>query len=168
MQAVAHLATASADPSAPSREAMAASAGNLASDPLDAARERGRHMAAKEWEKPDNLPLKEAASLAGRSDRMLNLDRQAGRLYALVLPGRERGFRYPSWQFNVSAGRLAAVLAPFVQAGASCWVIHDFMSRPQEDLQGQTPAAWIADETRALDAVVRLAQARYSDQQGAA
>lgn len=168
LQAVASLAAVSAEQPAPYHEGAVAMAGNPVSVPLDAARERGRRLAVEEWEKPDNLPLKEAASLAGRSDRMLNLDRQAGRLYALVLPGRERGFRYPSWQFNVDAGRLAAALAPFVQAGASCWVIHNFMSRPQEDLQGQTPAGWIADAMRPIDAVVRLAEARYGDQQGAA
>jgi len=136
--------------------------------PLDAARERGRLSALQEWENPANLPLKEAATLAGRSDRMLNLDRQAGRLYALVLPGRERGFRYPSWQLSVDSNRLAAALAPFVQAGASCWVTHSFMHRQRDDLQGLTPAQWIADPARPIEAVVQVAQARYRDEQGAA
>jgi len=139
-----------------------------AAHPLDAARERGRLSAFQEWENPANLPLKDAATLAGRSDRMLNLDRQAGRLYALVLPGRERGFRYPSWQLNVDGSRLAAALTPFVQAGASCWVIHSFMHRPRDDLQGLTPAQWIADPARPIAAAVQVAQARYRDEQGAA
>jgi len=136
--------------------------------PLDAARERGRLSAIQEWEDSANLPLKDAATLAGRSDRMLNLDRQAGRVYALVLPGRERGFRYPSWQLNVDGGRLAAALTPFVQAGASCWVIHSFMNRQRDELQGLTPAQWIADPVRPIEAVVQVAQARYRDEQGAA
>lgn len=135
--------------------------------PLDSARERGRLAAIREWESPTNLPLKEAAALAGRSDRMLNLDRQAGRVYALVLPGRERGFRYPSWQLTVDGNRLAAALGPFVAAGASCWVIHSFMHRPQDALQDLTPAQWVADPARPIEAVVQMVQTRYRDEQGA-
>lgn len=138
------------------------------SDPLQAARERGRLAAAREWEQPENLSLKDAALYAGRSDRAINQDRQGGRLYALVLPGRERGFRYPSWQFHVDSERLAAVLAPFVAAGASSWVIHNFLHRPQESLGGRTPADWIADAVAPIDAVVKLVDARYRDEQGAA
>lgn len=136
--------------------------------PLESARERGGLAAIREWESPTNLPLKEAAALAGRSDRMLNLDRQAGRVYALVLPGRERGFRYPSWQLTVDGNRLAAALAPFVEAGANCWAIHSFMHRPQDALQGLTPAQWVADPVRPIEAVVQLARACYRDEQGAA
>ncbi|MBP0633019.1 MULTISPECIES: hypothetical protein [unclassified Cupriavidus] len=137
-------------------------------DPLQEARERGRLAAAREWERPENLSLKDAALYAGRSDRAINQDRQAGRLYALVLPGRERGYRYPSWQFHVDSERLAGVLAPFVAARASSWVVHNFLHRPQEGLAGRTPADWIADATAPIDAVVRLVDARYRDEQGTA
>ncbi|WP_454753720.1 integrase [Cupriavidus necator] len=149
-------------------EPMAHAGGAAHSDPLQEARERGRLAAAREWEQPENLSLKDAALYAGRSDRAINQDRQAGRLYALVLPGRERGFHYPSWQFHVDSERLVAVLAPFVAAGASCWVIHNFLHRPQEGLEGRTPADCIADAAAPIDAVVRLVDARYRDEQGAA
>ncbi|WP_354681822.1 hypothetical protein [Cupriavidus necator] len=142
--------------------------GSAHSDPLQEARERGRLASAREWEQPENLSLKDAALYAGRSDRAINQDRQTGRLYALVLPGRERGFRYPSWQFHVDSERLTAVLAPFVAADASSWVIHNFLHRPQERLAGRTPADWIADAAAPIDAVVRLVDARYRDEQGAA
>lgn len=138
------------------------------SDPLQAARERGKHLAVQEWEKPENLTLKDAAAYAGRSDRMINLDRQAGRLYALVPPGKERGFRYPRWQFNVDPARLEAALAPFINADASCWVVHNFMLRPVERLEGKTPSEWIANPTMPIESLVRLAEARYLGDQGAA
>lgn len=149
-------------------ETVAHAGGAAHSDPLQEARERGRLAAAREWEQPENLSLKDAALYAGRSDRAINQDRQAGRLYALVLPGRERGFRYPSWQFHVDSERLAAVLAPFVAAGASNWVIHNFLHRSQVGLEGRTPADWIADAAAPIDVVVRLVDARYRDEQGAA
>jgi len=68
-------------------EPVAHAGGAAHSDPLQEARERGRLAAAREWEQPENLSLKDAALYAGRSDRAINQDRQAGRLYALVLPG---------------------------------------------------------------------------------
>lgn len=114
------------------------------------------------------MSLKDAAVYARRSDRAINEDRQAGRLYALVLPGRERGFRYPLWQFQAEPQRLAAVRAPFVATGASCWAIHNCMRRPQESMPGRTPADWIVDPAAPIDAVVQLVEARYRDEQGAA
>lgn len=73
-------------------ETAAHASGAAHSDPLREARERGRLAAAREWEQPENLSLKDAALYAGRSDRAINQDRQAGRLYALVLRGASEGF----------------------------------------------------------------------------
>ncbi len=138
-----------------------------ATDPLQAARDRGKHQAVAEWEKPENLPLKAAAEYAGRSDRVINEERQRGRLYALVLPGKERGYRYPQWQFDVEPERMAAVLAPFIQAGASCWVIHSFLHRQHEALDGVSPRERLLDATYPIEHVVAVAAKRYLGDQGA-
>lgn len=139
----------------------------IAADPLQAARDRGKHRAVAEWEKPENLPLKAAADYAGRSDRVINEDRQKGRLYALVLPGKERGYRYPQWQFDVEPERLAAVLAPFVQADASCWVIHNFLLRPHESLGDVSPRERLLDASYPIDRIVEVVARRYLGDQGA-
>ncbi|TAM17562.1 MAG: hypothetical protein EPN65_10220 [Pandoraea sp.] len=148
---------------APSAEVIAAES----TDPLQAARDRGRHWATEEWNAPANLTLNDAANYAGRSDRMINEERQSGRLYALLPMGKMRGYRYPQWQFDAEPSRLAAALSPFTAHGASCWVIHNFMKRPSEALDGLTPQTWILDSTRPIDSVVRLAEGRYQRDQGA-
>lgn len=139
----------------------------VAADPLQAARDRGKHQAVVEWEKPDNLTLKAAAEYAGRSDRVLNEERLKGRLYALVLPGKARGFRYPQWQFDAEPERVAAVLAPFNHASASCWVIHNFLHRPHETLGGVAPRERILDSTYPIDRIVQIVAERYRGDQGA-
>ena len=139
----------------------------VAADPLQAARNRGEHRAAAEWEKPENLPLEAAAEYAGRSDRAINDERQQGRLYALALPGKDFGYRYPQWQFGAEPERMAAVLQPFVRAEASCWVIHSFLLRPNVALGGASPRARILDPTYPIEPVIRLAVERYKWDQGA-
>ncbi|AOY97840.1 hypothetical protein BKK79_37830 (plasmid) [Cupriavidus sp. USMAA2-4] len=138
------------------------------SDPLRAARERGRQFALDEWAKPENLPLREAATYAGRSDRAINEDRLKGRLYALVQPGKQRGLRYPQWQFDAEPNRLSAVLEPFVQNHASCWVVHNFMQRPLEAISDIRPLEWILDSTRPLAPLIAAAVNRFAGDQGAA
>lgn len=66
-----------------------------ASDPLDAARQRGADYALAEWQKPENLTLQAAANYASVSDNTINTRRQSQQIYALVAPNRSRGFRYP-------------------------------------------------------------------------
>lgn len=138
------------------------------SDPLQAARDRGRHHALAELQRPENLALRDAAIYSGRSDRTINEARIKGQLYALVPPGKQRGLRYPQWQFEANAGRLAAVLAPFIEAGASCWVVHNFMQRPLEPLGGARPMDWIVDESKPIEPVVQTVLDRYVGEQGAA
>lgn len=142
--------------------------GAVGSDPLQAARDRGQHQALAELQKPDNLTLRDASVYSGRSDGAINEARLKGRLYALVPPGKQRGLRYPQWQFDAEPERLAAVLAPFVQANASCWVVHNFMQVPLASLGGANPMAWILDASKPIDPVVQLALARYNADQGAA
>ncbi len=137
-------------------------------DPLRAARERGRQFALDEWAKPENLPLREAAAYASRSDRAINEARLKGRLYALVPPGKQRGLRYPQWQFDAEPDRLAEVLAPFVQNHASCWVVHNFMQRPLEAIGDSRPMDWILDGSKPIALLVAAAGNRFAGDQGAA
>lgn len=138
------------------------------SDPLQAARDRGRHQALAELQSPDNLTLRDASIYSGRSDGAINEARLKGRLYALVPPGKQRGLRYPQWQFDAEPERLAAVLSPFVKANASCWVVHNFMQNPLDSLGGASPMEWILDASKPIASVVQVALARYSADQGAA
>jgi len=137
-------------------------------DALQAARDRGRHYALTELQRPENLALRDAATYAGRSDRAINEARLQGRLYALVPPGKQRGLRYPQWQLDADADRLALVLAPFIDAGASSWVVHNFMQRPLEALGDVRPADWILDPTKPIAPVVQAVVSRYAGEQGAA
>ncbi len=100
------------------------------SSPLAGARARGQQYIAAEYKKPENLTLQDASMIAACSDRVLNQRRQDGKVYALLPPSKSRGFRYPSWQFDVAPERLEAALAPFFAARTSSWVIHHFMLRP--------------------------------------
>jgi len=137
-------------------------------DPLQAARDRGMNAAVQEWLKPENLTLRDAAAYAGRADRLINEERQMGRVYALVRPGMQRGFRYPMWQFNAEPDRLATALSPFIEAGASCWVVHNFMQRQAEPLENMRPMDWVLDHRKPMDRLVQLVHARYNSEQGAA
>lgn len=140
----------------------------LTQDPLQAARDRGKHQALVELQRPENLSLRDAATYSGRSDRAINEARLKGQLYALVPPGKQRGLRYPQWQFDAEADRLTAALAPFIEAGASCWVVHNFMQRPLEALGDVRPMDWIADASKPIESVVLAVGNRYAGEQGAA
>ncbi len=136
-------------------------------DPLVAARARGRRYALDQYESPDNLALLEARDYAGRNERAINELRQSGQLYALLPPGKTRGFRYPKWQFDASADRLKAVLVPFTEANANCWVIHSFMTRKRDALGGLSPAEVVLDEGEDIERVIKLAQDDLAGEQGA-
>jgi hypothetical protein len=136
-------------------------------DPLAAARARGRRFALEQYESPDNLGLLEARAYAGRNERSINEQRQNGELYALLPPGKTRGFRYPKWQFDAPPERLKAVLRPFVDANANCWVIHSFMMRKRDALQGKSPADVILDDKADVKSVIDLAECDLTGEQGA-
>jgi hypothetical protein len=137
------------------------------SDPLAAARARGRQFAFTEYGHSDNLPLLDARTYAGRNERSINEARQRGELYALVPPGKTRGFRYPKWQFDAEPHRLIAVLEPFVQTKANCWVVHSFMLGSSGELRGKTPAQVILDPTQDLRPVISMASRQLTEKQGA-
>ncbi|MFK4448494.1 hypothetical protein ABH944_008538 [Caballeronia udeis] len=147
---------------APSHQAT-----STAADPLAAARARGRQFAFTEYEHSDNLPLLDARTYAGRNERSINEARQRGELYALVPPGKTRGFRYPKWQFDAEPHRLIPVLSPFVQTQANCWVVHSFMLGKSGELQGQTPAQVILDPTQDVGPVISMASRQLTEEQGA-
>jgi hypothetical protein len=136
-------------------------------DPLAAARARGRRFAAEDYRNPDNLALLDARDYAGRNERAINEQRQRGELYALLPPGKERGFRYPKWQFDADPVRLAAALEPFASAKANSWVIHSFMRSQRQELGGLAPCAVILDPNAELGPIVDLAKQEMSGEQGA-
>ncbi|QMI49898.1 hypothetical protein [Burkholderia sp. MBR-1] len=142
-------------------------AAGVADDPLASARARGRRFALEQYEDPDNLGLLEARDYAGRNERTINELRQKGELYALLPPGKTRGFRYPKWQFDVGPERLRAALSPFVATNANCWVIHSFMLRKRESLGGKSPADVLRDDSLDIKAVVALAESDMLGEQGA-
>lgn len=130
-------------------------------DPLEPARARGRKHVAAEWVNPENLSLAAVAEHTGRAELDIEVARELGTCYALT--NLER--RYPQWQFAADPDRLGAVLKPFLEAHASCWVIHNFMTRPHVDLGDVSPKDCILDSGKPVEQVVRLAQSRYRDAQ---
>jgi hypothetical protein len=142
-------------------------------DPLEAAkiaaRARARQYIVDEWNSPQNLSLEAAAEYTGRSGRTINKDRQEGRLYALLLPGNSRRYRYPLWQFDAEPDRLKVSIHPFLEAGKDCWVLHHFLTRKTEALDGDSPRDWILDNSQPIERVVAAAKYKLpTADQGAA
>lgn len=142
----------------------------VSADPLAAARQRGIDYALTEWQKPENLTLQAAASYAGVSDNTINTRRQTCQIYALVAPNRSRGFRYPHWQFDVDATRLAAAIKAFSDAGQeNSWVLHNLLMRPTPELDDIRPCDYIADSSLDIKRLVQFIQRRFmGGDQGAA
>jgi hypothetical protein len=136
--------------------------------PFANARARGQQFIASEYRKPENLTLEDASLVAACSDRVLNQRRMDGKVYALLPPGKSRGFRYPGWQFDVDPERLAMTLAPFFARKTSSWVVHHFMLRPNDALGGMRPADYLLDSTNPLDAVIAAVNDSLPRDQGAA
>lgn len=129
-------------------------------DPLEAARGRGESYMRSQLDDPDNLNLDMAASYVGASGRHINELRQRGELYALVLQGNTRGFRYPKWQFDTPRERRAPVLQKMTGMGLGCWAIHDFMIRPNEHL-GRSPREALTDPDFLLKRVEDAVDVRF-------
>lgn len=127
---------------------------------------RGTAFKLAELNKPENMTLANAAIFSGRSDRMINVARSNGELYALISEGKTRGFRYPSWQFDAAPSRLKLVLAAFNEAQASCWVIHNFLTRPNHQLDDIAPRNVILDPEGNIDQVIRAIHSRFVSDQG--
>lgn len=138
-----------------------------AADPLAAAKSRGVSYMKTEFERADNLTLSAASEYSGRSDRMINLERNRGALYALILEGNTRGYRYPKWQFDVPSTRLRPVLDVLTPSSISCWSMHNFLTRPHAELDGRSPSAAIGDSDFPIERIVEVARHRVDQQQGA-
>jgi hypothetical protein len=136
-------------------------------DRLAAAKARGASYKTTELANPDNLTLVNASKYAGRSDRVINLERKRGWLYALLSEGNTRGYRYPKWQFDVPTSRLRSVLDVLTSSSLSCWSLHNFLTRPHSDLDGKSPSAALADHTFAIERIIDVARRRVDLQQGA-
>ena len=121
-----------------------------------------------ELDQPDNLTLGEASAYCGRSDRVVNEARQRGEYYALILDGNSRGFRYPRWQFDIPAARLATVLRKLDALDVSCWAKHHFLTRPSPCLDGRTPRELLVDGDASLAAVCSAIDEHFTGEQGAA
>jgi hypothetical protein len=137
------------------------------SQAVSTARERGAAYARQEYANPANVTLQQAAALAGVSERVVNARRQNGQYYALLLDSKQRGFRFPAWQFDADPKRLHSVLRILGESGVNCWVQHQFLTAPHVQLDGLAPRAWIVDATRELDRVLSIARARFLRDQGA-
>jgi hypothetical protein len=137
-------------------------------DPLAAAVTRGAEYMREEFFRPENLSLEEASVLTGRSERTINTERNRGWLYALLLEGNSRGYRYPKWQFDVPAARLRPILDILRSKNFVGWALHNFFVTPHFDLDDQSPSAAIANEEFPLERIANVARIRVDAHQGAA
>jgi len=142
----------------------ATKAGNATAptDALAAARARGAATMRAELERSDNLTLEGAAALSGMSTRHINQLRNEGKLYALVLEGHSRGFRYPEWQFHAQHARLATVLGALHARKLHCWTIHDFLTKPSDHL-GRAPRDGILDPEVPVENILQAVEGRFGD-----
>lgn len=136
-------------------------------DPFGAARARGDAYKRTELAKPENMTLAEAARRLNCSDAWLNTLRKRNEFYALVEAGRERGFRYPSWQFDVSRERMSAVLQALHNVHVDGWGIHAFFNAQTAELAGRTPREAILDTAVPVDDILKVVNRRYAVDQGA-
>lgn len=133
-------------------------------DVLSEALQRGQaSMDAIMADDVDYLPLKEAARVACVSEPAINNARLGGKYYALLGNNRERGYRYPKWQFSAPRERLASVLSVFKERNPNCWDIHFFMQQPNHYLAGRAPKDVILDTKAAIEPVLRAAHIQFDD-----
>lgn len=126
---------------------------------LDIARQRLRvERAAHE----DALTTAEVAELLGRQESNVRRSRLSGDLYALK-DGDARGLRFPRWQFTEDGRALPGlrrILSAFPRHTHPA-VVERFMTEPHDELEGSSPARWLAGSAP-VDAVVELvAELRY-------
>lgn len=145
-----------------STERAASSSTAAPSDPLAAARARGVTYMKAQLELPENINLDTAAQYSGLSGRHINELRQRGEFYALVLEGNTRGFRYPQWQFDAEFERLAPLMRALKQKSLSCWAIHDFLTRSNDDL-GKSPKNAILDPNFPLRRIEQAIEKRFGN-----
>lgn len=130
--------------------------------PLAAARARGESYMKSQLDAPENINLESAAAYSGFSGRHINELRQKGDVYALVLDGNTRGYRYPQWQFDAERERLVPVLQRMKAKNLGCWAMHHFMLRSNDDL-GRSPKDAVLDPEFPISLVEQAVDRRFSE-----
>jgi hypothetical protein len=134
---------------------------------LRAAIARGLAYKTAELESPGNVLLRQAVEMTGRTSASIMQSCIHGELYSLSQPIAKSEARYPAWQFAAAPDRLRLAIAPWTNAGASVWTMHNFFCRPNLKLNGRSPADWIVDPRVPIEIVVNLATSRFANDQGA-
>ncbi|MGG7565501.1 hypothetical protein ACQ5SO_04980 [Rhodovulum sp. DZ06] len=101
-----------------------------APDPLAAARARGAEAAARILAGPGMLTGAELGARMGKSRQAVDLDRKAGRLFALS--GGARRLRYPDWQIDATGAPLPG-LSEVIAALGDGWAAWRFLGGPGAD-----------------------------------
>jgi DNA-binding CsgD family transcriptional regulator len=102
---------------------------------LDAARARGRAVAARIVSGPDMVSADDLAQRLGVSRMTVNTKRQKGQL--LGLTGTKRGFRFPLWQLDRD-GVPRPELPGLHKTLGSAWAVYRFLEQPHGALGGVT------------------------------
>jgi hypothetical protein len=99
---------------------------------------RGRAAVLQEFDRPENLPLREFAQLARKSRQQIYKDINAHRLLALSI-GRH-GQRIPSWQLQPAAKRTTElVLEAASRFGIDSWTLYVALTSGDDAFAGRTP-----------------------------
>ncbi|MGF6755635.1 hypothetical protein [Paraburkholderia sp. GAS42] len=138
----------------------------LVDDPLTRARMRGRRFAQDAYAHADTLTLVRASDYARLDAAAILRRHEEGGLYALPDPEKAQERRYPKWQFDAEPSRLGAVLRLFISAGTNVWVLHAFMIRERDVLDGRSPAEVVVDTNLSVRPVIELAMRELNAGQG--
>lgn len=99
-------------------------------DPLAAAKARGAASAARILARPEMLTGAELGARMGKTRQAVDLDRRAGRLFALS--GGARRLKYPEWQIDETGAALPG-LAAVLSALGDDWASWRFLTGPDAD-----------------------------------
>lgn len=101
---------------------------------LQAARSRGRTLAADILSQPEMVSAEELARRLGTTRATVNSKRQAHQV--LGLQGATRGFRYPDWQIDRDGRPFASLPKLFAVLGESPWGVYRFLMQQHGELGG--------------------------------
>lgn len=129
---------------------------------LQAARERGRLMAAEILEQDDMLTADQFAERLGVSRVTVNARRQKHEL--LGLDGAKRGFRFPAWQVDQDGKTLESLPKLFELLGESPWGVYRFLTQRHSALNGVSgkDALRRGRTAQVLDAAESLARGDFA------
>ncbi len=104
------------------------------SEALEAARSRGRTLAADILAQPEMVTAQELARRLGTTRATVNSKRQARQV--LGIQDATRGYRYPDWQIDRDGRPLANLPKLFAVLGASPWGVYRFLTQQHGELGG--------------------------------